>query len=164
MALKAKILGREALTAKLDQLAPAATKYAAEAKLKAAEELAEAIRDKAPVGASLEYRESIEGDLLNSRPHQEQVGIQKSKDPDATGIFAEFIWRFLEFGTAPHNTAKGGGTVLGKATHTAGGGTQHPGTSAQPHIFTTYRAMKPAIKKKIRAAINKGVREAMGKK
>jgi hypothetical protein len=39
----------------------------------------------------------------------------------------------------------------------------HPGTKAQPHIFPTYRAMKPKIKKMIVAAVNKAVREAMGK-
>lgn len=163
MALKATITGKDALFRRLTQVAPNVEKYAAEAKRKGGDELAEAIRQRAPTGATLEYMESIEADELANRPHQERVSKAAAKDPTAVGLFAEFIWRFLEFGTAPHNTAKGGGTVLGQATHREGGGTQHPGTRAQPHIFPVYRAMKPKIMKRIRAAVNKGVREAMKK-
>lgn len=163
MAMKAELKGREALMRRLEQLAPKIDTYTAPAKLKAAEELADAIRLKAPTGATLDYMESIEGDALSNRPVQERVGIASSKDPTSAGIFAKFTWRFLEFGTAPHSTAKGGGTVLGKKKAAAGEGHMHPGTRAQPHIFPTYRAMKPAIRKKILAAVNKAVREAMGK-
>ncbi|HEY0125294.1 MAG TPA: HK97 gp10 family phage protein [Rhizobium sp.] len=164
MALKVKILGREALNKKLDAMAPAANRYAAAAKLAVVEELAEKIRPGAPRGATLEYAESIEGDLIKNHPHQKLVGIEPTKDPDAAGLFAPFIWRFLEFGTAPHNTAKGGGTVAGKKQAAAGGGHLHPGTKAQPHIFTTWRAMRKRAKQRVNAAINRGVREAMGKK
>ncbi|WP_421579500.1 HK97 gp10 family phage protein [Shinella sp. M31] len=163
MALKATITGKDELFRRLTQVAPNVAKYATEAKRKAGDELAEAIRQRAPTGATLEYMESIEADELANRPHQERVSKAAAKDPTAVGLFAEYIWRWLEWGTAPHNTAKGGGTVLGQATHREGGGTQHPGTRAQPHIFPTYRAMKPKIMKRIRAAVNKGVREAMNK-
>ena len=163
MALKATITGKDALFRRLTEVAPNVAKYATEAKRKAGDELAEAIRRQAPTGATLEYMESIEADELANRPHQERVSKAAAKDPTAVGLFAEYIWRWLEWGTAPHNTAKGGGTVLGQATHREGGGTQHPGTRAQPHIFSTYRAMKPKIMKRIRAAVNKGVREAMKK-
>ncbi|RWX28955.1 HK97 gp10 family phage protein [Rhizobium leguminosarum] len=163
MAMMADLKGREALMRRLNKLAPNVEKYAADAKYEAAQELAEAIRANAPRGATLEYAESIDGDFLKNRPHQERVGIQDTKDPSAAGIFAEFVWRFLEFGTAPHNTAKGGGTVRGKKQAAAGQGQMHPGTTAQPHIFPTYRAQKPKIRKKILAAVNKAVREAMGK-
>jgi HK97 gp10 family phage protein len=158
--ISAQLRGRDALTRRLNQLAPNVEKYTAEAKLKAAEELADAIRARAPTGATLDYMESIDGDLLTSRPVQEQVGTRATKDPGATGIFAKFIWRFLEWGTAPHNTAKGGGTVLGMKQLAAGKGQMHPGTTAQPHIFPTYRAMKPRIRRLILAAVNKAVREA----
>lgn len=156
MALKAKVLGREALTRRLAQLAPNVEKYTAVAKLDAAVDLADAIRPLAPTGATLDYMESIEGDVIARRPDQKQVGIAASKDPDATGLFAKFTWAWLEFGTAPHSTAKGGGTVAGKAAATS----MHPGTPAQPHIFPTYRAMRKKIKKRITAAVNKAVREA----
>ncbi len=163
MAMKAELKGRDALMRRLEQLAPNIEKHTAPAKLKAADELADAIRSKAPTGATLDYMESIDGDAVANRPIQERVGIRGSKDPSAAGIYAKFIWRFLEFGTAPHSTAKGGGTVLGKKKAAAGEGHMHPGIKAQPHIFPTYRAMKPAIRKKILAAVNKAVREAMGK-
>jgi HK97 gp10 family phage protein len=163
MALKATITGKDALFRRLTEVAPNVAKYATEAKRKAGDELAEAIRQRAPTGATLEYMESIEADDLANRPHQERVSKAAAKDPTAVGLFAEYIWRWLEWGTAPHNTAKGGGAVLGQATHREGGGTQHPGTRAQPHIWPTYREMKPKILRRIRAAVNKGVREAMKK-
>ncbi|MDI7923402.1 HK97 gp10 family phage protein [Ferirhizobium litorale] len=163
MALKAKVLGREALTRRLNELAPNVEKYAAEAKLKAAKEAAELIRQKAPVGATAEYRDSFVAGRIADNPDKKPVGINQSKDPSAAGIFAEYIWRFLEFGTAPHSTVTGGGTVLGKKKAATSGKKGHPGTAAQPHIFPTWRSFKPKAMKRVRAAVNKAVREAMGK-
>jgi len=163
MALKATVLGRSALMAKLDKVAPGATKYANDAKLQIAEEAAEKMRDAAPRGATLEYAESISGDLLKNHPNAKQVGITQTKDPDAAGIFADWIWHFLEFGTAPHNVAAGGGTALGKASLAGGGGIQHPGTRAQPHIFPVWRSFRKTAKQRIQTALRKGIREAMGK-
>ncbi|MBC7148067.1 MAG: HK97 gp10 family phage protein [Rhizobium sp.] len=162
MALKAKVLGREALMRKLNQLAPNVEKYSAEAKLDAAQDLAKAIAGRAP-RENGDYADSVKAGRLSERPAQERVGIATSKDPSATGIYAKFIWRWLEFGTAPHLTTKGGGTVAGKKEALSSGSGMHPGTSPQPHIFPTYRAMKPKIRKRILAAVNKGVKEAMGK-
>lgn len=161
MALKATMIGRDKLQAKLNALAPNVAIYAAAVKLQIAEEAASKIAQGAPRGATLEYAESIAGDFLKNRPKQSAVGIRDTKDPDAAGIFAPFIWRWLEFGTAPHNTAKGGGSPLGKATHTGGGGIQHPGTKAQPHIFNVWRSMRASAKKKIQAAVSKAVREVL---
>lgn len=162
--LSAKIIGREALERRLARIAPNVEKYAGAAKMKAGEDLAGAIRLRAPTGETLEYMESIEADEIANRRHQERVGKVLTRDKTAVGIFAKFIWRFLEFGTAPHNVAKGGGTAVGWAQHRAGGGIQHPGTQAQPHVFPTYRAMRRRIRNQIRSAVNKGIREAMGKK
>lgn len=149
---------------RLEKLAPNVEKYAAQAKLQVAEEAAEMMRERAPTGATLEYRESFSGELLANNPNKKQVGLSQTKDPSAAGIFAEYIWRFLEFGTAPHSTAKGGGTILGKKLAAQNGAKGiHPGTAAQPHIFPTWRAYKKKASAKIRAAVNKAVREAMGK-
>jgi HK97 gp10 family phage protein len=158
--MSAQLRGREGLMRRLNQLAPNVEKYAAEAKIKAADQLAEEIRTRAPTGATLDYMESIDGDLLSSRPAQERVNITATKDPSATGIFAKFTWRFLEFGTAPHNNTRGGGTVLGRNQMAESKGQMHPGSPAQPHIFPTYRAMKPKIRRMILTAVNKAVREA----
>lgn len=163
MAVKAELKGRDALMRRLNQLAPNVEKYAAQAKLEVAEEAAEMMRERAPTGATLEYRESFSGELLANNANKQQVGLSQTKDPSAAGVFAEYIWRFLEFGTAPHSTVKGGGTVLGKKNAAASGKGMHPGTAAQPHIFPTWRAYKKKASAKIRAAVNKAVREAMGK-
>lgn len=162
MALKAKVMGRAALTKKLNALAPNVEKYAAEAKMKGAQELAKAVAARAPRRTG-DYATSIKAGLLRDRPAQERVGTTATKDESAAGLYAEFIWRFLEFGTAPHFTTKGGGTVGGKKAATTAGSGMHPGTAPQPHIFPTYRAMKTKIRKRILAAVNRGVKEAMGK-
>jgi hypothetical protein len=160
MALKTRVQGRAKLTRDLQAIVPNALKYAAEANLRIVDEVAEKIRDVAPRGATLEYAESIEGDFLKNKPDAKSFSDNPTKDKDAAGLFAPFIWRFLEFGTAPHNTAKGGGTVKGRSTHLQGGGMQHPGTPAQPHVFSTWRAFKATANRIKRNAINKAFREA----
>lgn len=159
MALRVTVKGRAQLTRDLKAIVPNALKYAADANYKIVEEAAEKIRDVAPRGATLEYAESIDGDFLKNRPDAKSFTDNPTKDPDAAGIFAPFIWRFLEFGTAPHNTASGGGTVKGRSDHLQGGGTQHPGTAAQPHIWPTWRAYQPTANRIKRAAIAKAFRE-----
>ncbi|WAX93194.1 HK97 gp10 family phage protein [Aminobacter sp. NyZ550] len=133
MAIKAKMLGREAVTRRLRRLVPDAEKEAASAQLEAAQELATAIEQRAPLGESGDYRASIEGGRLADKPQNAVFG-SSTKDPNATGIFADYIWRFLEFGTVK--------------------------MAAQPHIFPTYRAMKKRIRRKVAGAINKAVRKA----
>ncbi|MDW9483200.1 HK97 gp10 family phage protein [Sinorhizobium meliloti] len=159
MAFKTNVLGREALTRRLNELAPAVEKYAAEAKLEIAKEAATRIAAKAPRGATGDYAASIQGARLSDSPDKRQVGVAQTKDKDAAGIFAKFIWRFLEFGTAPHNVAPGGGNIS-----FSGEAHMHPGTAAQPHVFHTWRAYRKAARRKLLAAVNKGVREAQGKR
>lgn len=151
MAIKAKMLGREALNRKLRQLAPEVEKAAEIIKLQIAKDVAGEITNRAPVGATHQYMASISGGYQRNNPGKTSLSSQPSKDPDATGIYANYIWRFLEFGTRPHINS---GMFAGS---------QHPGTAPQPHIFPTWRAMKPKAKKKLNAAINKAVRKAMGK-
>src|SRR5690606_19501637 len=128
------------------------------AKLEAMEELADKVRVRAPTGETLDYMESLQGHRIADRPAQELVGRTPSKDPTAAGLFAKFTWRWLEFGTAPHNTQKGGGTVLGQMKLREGGGFSHPGSRAFPHIFPTWREYMPEAKKKVRNALNKAIR------
>lgn len=161
--LKAKVVGRQALMRRLNELVPNADRYTAEAKLDAMDELASRVRTRAPTGATLDYMESIEGDQLSDRPIQEVAGRASSKDPTAAGLFAKFIWRFLEFGTAPHNTQKGGGTVLGQMKVREGGGYQHPGSRPFPHIFPTWREYRPTALKNVRNALNRAIRQSRKK-
>ncbi|KQR27209.1 hypothetical protein ASF91_19515 [Rhizobium sp. Leaf155] len=161
--IQGELKGRAALMARLSKLAPNIEKYAAEAKLEVGEELAEGVKIAAPMGEMLDYVNSIEAGFISDRPSQGQVGVASTKDEKAVGLYANFIWRFLEFGTKPHNVAKGGGTVAGQKAAETGSVRMHPGSRAFPHIFTTYRAMKPKIRKRIRAAVNKAIREAKRK-
>lgn len=151
MALKAKVTGRAALMRRLNQLAPNAEKYAAEAKLDVVKEAAVMISADAPYDSG-DYMAEIKGERQADNPNHAPVVGVKSKDPDAAAIYAPWIWRFLEFGT---KARLNGGQFKG---------TQHPGTPAQPHIFPTWRAFKPTAKKRINAAINRAVREVMRKR
>jgi len=151
MALKAKVMGRQALMRRLNELAPNAEKYAAEAKLEVVKEAANLISADAPHDTG-EYMTEIKGERQADNPHLAPLIGRTSKDPDATAVYAPWIWRFLEFGTKAHiNKGKFAGTT-------------HPGTPAQPHIFPTWNSFKPAAKKRVSAAINRAVREAMRKR
>lgn len=132
----AKFVGREALMAKLRKLAPEAELAAAEAQAKGAQELADAVRARAPVRTG-HYKASIDAGLLAGRgAGQHPVGIGQTKDPNAQGLFADFKWRWLEFGTRKMR--------------------------ARPHIFPTYRAMRKRIRRRIATAVNKAIKKAAG--
>ncbi|WP_376742182.1 HK97 gp10 family phage protein [Ensifer canadensis] len=159
MALKVKIKGRAELTRSLNAIVPNALVYAAEANLKITEEMADRVREVAPRGATLEYAEELKGDFMKNHPGALDFNRNPTKDKDAAGLFAHWTWRFLEYGTAPHNTAKGGGTVTGRSNFSEGKGNLHPGARAQPHIWPTWNAFKATANKMKRAAISKAFRE-----
>lgn len=159
---------------RLSQLVPEAEKQLAEAQLEAGQDLASRIQARAPVGVSGEYKSSIHAERLADSASTRRVGgkvkdtttgkaIIKTKDKNAVGVFAEFIWRFLEFGTRAHTIKAKSGPLLvfkGKDGQTvAVPSVQHPGMARQPHVFPTYRAEKKRIRRKMAAAVNKAVRK-----
>lgn len=169
MAIKTKTIGREALQRRLDELVPEAAAAAAQAKLEVAQEAASRIAARAPVRTG-DYKGSIRGGRQADNPGILPVGGKKSTDPDATAVYADFIWRFLEFGTAPHNVAKGGGNNAGKIALITGRPSKlgvkpiaHPGSRAFPHVFYTWKAMRKAAKSKISRAISKAVKASNAK-
>lgn len=164
MAIKVhKIKGREVLSRALNKMAPEAEKAATEEKIKVVREAAAAIAARAPVGPSVDaltgqtrnagsYKESIRGGFQSENTGAgRSKNTRASKDPTAVGVYANYIWRFLEFGTSPH-VNKG-----------AVPGSQHPGTAAQKHVFTTWREMRPKAKRKINAALYKSIKKTVGK-
>lgn len=164
MAMKARMQGREALMRRLNDLVPNAEKYAADEKLEVAKEAAVMISAAAPYDTGT-YMENIKGERQADNPNHAPFSGAKSKDPHATAVYAPWIWRFLEFGTksrvaqpSRRNTRWRSITVMTKATN------GHPGTTAQPHVFPTWNEFKPRAKKRINAAINRAVREVMGKR
>lgn len=70
------------------------------------------------------------------------VTTSKGKGAKHDGWYAHLI----EFGTRPHNVAKGGGTKLGQWAGEQGGGIPHPGSPAQPFL-------RPALDSKADEAI-----------
>lgn len=135
MSIKGTFEGRAALYARLRKVAPLAEGELAKAQLEGAQELASRIKGRAPVRTG-KYRSSIQGDKLSNRPGKNvAVGLKgQTKDPNATGVFAEYIYRFLEFGTVK--------------------------MPAQPHIFPTYRAYRKRLRRKMATAVNKAIRKA----
>ncbi|SPL63713.1 HK97-gp10 family putative phage morphogenesis protein [Ochrobactrum soli] len=165
MVVRAK-LKRTDLMKKIRQIAPKAIEKMAEAQLQVAEEVAEAIKARAPVRANGggEYRDSIHAAKQSDNPDKKVFGARKSTDPNAVGIYGNWIWRFLEYGTkASAGTAARvdrrykSGTVMTQAKGA------HAATPAQPHIFPVWRGMRKKAVRRIRAAMNKAIREAMKK-
>jgi hypothetical protein len=149
MKAKAKFLSRAVTMRLLNQVVPEAEKELAKAQLKAAEELAARIKPRAPGDG--QYKASIKGDKLSNRPGEHAVGRGlkgKTTDPNATGIFAEYIWRWLEYGTQARVNKKGANRGIGPAI---------------PHIFPTYRANKARIRRNMAAAVRRAVRKVKSK-
>lgn len=138
MKIRAKVEGRDALMRRLRAIVPEAERELAKAQLEGAQELSNRIRPRAPSQTG-RYRDSIQADRLSNRPGKKPLNGLKggTKDPNATGVFAEFIWRFLEFGTVK--------------------------MAARPHIFPTYRAYRKRLRRKMAGAVNKAVRRARKK-
>lgn len=135
--IKFVLRNREKVLAEINRLAPSITTALADAQMKVAQDLAKKIRGYAPVHTGI-YRSSIIGDRLSNHPQQKLVGggIGIPKDPNATGIFASYLWRWLEFGTQK--------------------------MPARPHIFPVYRARKPYILRKLRLTVNNALKARMG--
>lgn len=169
MAFKAKVLGREELMRKFDRLIPEAEAAETEAKLEVVKEAANLISAAAPHNTG-DYMYRIRGGLQKDNPNIKFFDGRNSKDPNAAGVYAPFIWRFLEFGTAPHNVAKGGGTASGVESARTGRTTKsgrkpifHPGSRPFPHVFSTWAEYKPKGMKLIRKAVNDAVKRSLGK-
>lgn len=141
MAFKAKMLGREKVTRLLRDIVPEAEKELAEEQLSSAQRLANKIKPRTPGPRTGAYQASIQADLLANRPQERAIGGGASngntKDPNATGVFADFIWRFFEFGTVK--------------------------MAKRPHIFPTYRQERAGIRRRMAAAVRKGIKKAKGK-
>lgn len=163
MALRARITpqSRAAVLKRLREIVPEAEDAAAKAQETSAKELAEAIKARAP-RYSGEYVNSIQAVKLAGRnDDRKPIGIQPTKDPNAWGIVALYIWRFIEFGTRPHSIRAKKRALLSfrvgeRLVRT--GQVNHPGMAPRPHIFPTYRAMKKRIRRRIAGAINKAIK------
>jgi len=152
---------RDAVMKRLREIVPEAEAAAAAAQEISAKELAEAIKGRAP-RFSGEYVNSIRAVKLAGRNDDlKPVGLEQTKDPNAWGIVALYIWRFIESGTRPHTIAA---KKKGRLAFRIGDRlirtplVAHPGMKARPHIFPTYRALKKRIRRRVATAINKAIK------
>ncbi|WP_246252537.1 HK97 gp10 family phage protein [Ancylobacter pratisalsi] len=167
MALKARMIGRDALLKKIREVVPNAEVEYAKAIEIGAKELAEAIRARAPRKTG-KYAASIEaGKIAGRNDGRAPIGIQRTKDPHAWGIFADFRWRFIEFGTKGHiikpNKARRLAFTASDGTQVYAARVKHPGSTRRPHIFPTYRGMSKRIRSRVARAINKSLKKTFGK-
>ncbi len=106
---------------------------------KGADELANMVRGLAPVKTG-EYRNSIDARKVDKYSTEKTSGLTTTqttyKNVSAYGLYANYIWRFLEFGTKK--------------------------MASRPHIFGPYRLMKRRIIGRINRGINKKVRAVAG--
>lgn len=140
MKTKATFLGREKTMRLLNGIVPEAEKELAKAQLEGAKTLANKIKPRAPGPRSGKYQASIQADRLANRPKERAVGKginNETTDANATGVFADYIWRFLEFGTVKMRK--------------------------RPHIFPTYRQERPKIRRKMAAAVRKAINRVKDK-
>lgn len=74
----------------------------------------------------------------------------------SAGSAEAFYARWVEFGTAPHSLAKGARRKAGKLQDV---GPHHPGATAQPFFYPSYRALRKHAKLTIAKAIRQAVKE-----
>lgn len=123
---------------------------------KGAQELVDMMKRLVPVDDG-DLRDSI-GWTWGNAPKGAKVIAQS--DADSRGlritVYAgnekAYYAAWVEFGTAPHNVAQGGGNKS-----FSGDATMHPGSRAQPFFFPSYRALR----KRIQARIKRETRKAM---
>lgn len=141
MKVKAKFLSRDQTMRLLNGIVPEAEKELAKAQLEGAQSVANKIKPRAPGPRTGAYQASIQAARLADRPKERAVGggasNSNTKDPNATGVFADYIWRFLEFGTVK--------------------------MAKRPHIFPTWRQERKRVRRNMAAAVRKAVKKAKSK-
>lgn len=160
----AKVIGLDRLNRKLAALPAAAQKRIREAMEASAKEIVAMMRALVPTDSGA-LRDSINWTWGNAPKGAltlakvSQVGSGENVLTIYAGDKDAYYARWVEFGTAPHNVAKGGGTVKGRKQLSAGGGTGHPGSKAQPFFFVSYRALRKKAKGRVSRAITKAAKE-----
>jgi len=143
-------LAFEGVISALEKIVPGVTQQLDEIKLQQMMRLASKVKAVAP-HKSGKYSGSIRGAYLSAYPAavaraqaakatpttgaRLPTSGSNSVDPTAVGLFAPYIWAWLEFGTV-------------KMTR-------------RPHIYPTYRAWRPLMRRSMTAVVNKAVKKAV---
>lgn len=151
------IRGLTNLQRKLAALPDAARESIAKAMEASANRIVNQAQGLVPIGDSMQLYDSIGWTWGDAPKGSMTLGTVRGRSGRAglritiyAGDDKAYYARWVEFGTAPHNAARGGGTVSGRK---AAGGVGHPGSSAQPFFYVSYRAQRSAAKRRINSAI-----------
>ena len=163
-----KILGKEKLNKKLAAIPKVARAMMRKALETSAAEIADTARSLAPFQSG-DLRNSIGytfGEYKAENANVRGVASRVGGDPDLSvtihaGDAKAWYAALVEFGTGPHNVAKGGGTVTGRLATAAGlrAAVRHPGAAAQPFFFPAWRLGKKRATRRISTAINKAAKQ-----
>lgn len=151
------VKGIQQLQSKLAAIPPRVERLARAAMEKGADELVSMMKRLVPVDSG-DLRDSI-GWTWGEAP-KGSFAIAQS-EPDSRGlkitVYAgnakAYYAAWVEFGTAPHNVAQGGGNKS-----FSGGSVGHPGARAEPFFFPSYRALRKRIQSRIKREMKKGIR------
>lgn len=146
-----KVLGLEKLNRKLKKLPAAAEKRIKEAMEVGANEIVALMKSLVAVDSG-ELRDSIGWTWGDAPKFSQKIATVKSADGKMVitiyaGNSKVRYAHLVEFSTRAHQNA---GQFAG---------TQHPGTSAQPFFFVSYRALRRRTKSRITRAITKSAKE-----
>lgn len=150
----ARLKNRESALRKLAAIPPAVRSAAKQALAQSADEITEAIRSAAPQGKTGKLKKSIAqtwgGGKVRYSSLQGNVG--EAGDPDlsvriSAGNSETRYAHLVEFGTAPHIN---GGLFAG---------TEHPGTTAQPFFYSSYRRLRRRARSRISRAVTKAIKQ-----
>lgn len=121
--------------------------------LDAAEDMADMMRDLAPVKTG-KLKRSIKVTPGDEAPdlYNRVKSRRTEKDPELAAIIHadDFDARWIEFGTHPHINE---GEFKGS---------QNPGTRPRPYFFPAYRAKKKSAQAKINKAARQGIKDGLG--
>lgn len=158
------VKGLSRLQRKLKALPAAVKEDIAKAMEQGAQEIVELAQRLVPIG-DMNLYESINWTWGDPPAGSITIGRSRRNPGDGLKITVyagddyAFYARWVEFGTQPHNTAKGGGTVSGKKQLAGGGGLGHPGSRAQPFFFPAFRASRKRVRSRITRATNNAARK-----
>jgi len=136
-----KVRGLEKSLARLRRISPNVDRELDKAQQKSAHEFVAVASQLAPVGMTGDYAASINAKPVSGELAAEtrsfSLGVVKAGTQigSAWGIFADWIWHFVEFGTVK--------------------------TVARPHMLPAQRLLKKRILGRMRRAVNKAIRDAL---
>lgn len=143
---QARIVDRETITKQIDGIHPNILISVAALQVKIARELATKMSQRAPEGdpqwrkpgrSPGTYQRSFQYGKLSEHRGDKSVrgNMNETKDPNATGVWAEFAWRFIEYGVH--------------------------GGERRPHIWPTYREQRKAMKRRLARAMRVAITKAI---